>query len=453
MAATPSQNEPWPRQTQHPAVPDADVADIHHADHGLRRKRKRLVDYSDVHSHASSSLYPRDTIYQETLVEEAMQDCIDVGNNVYSCYPTSDTTFPQHDYASFVWNSRSPVFTQTDLVNIYLFNGDTLDELLAWYNVTNPTGTAGLLRTQVNDTWWGTSGDLWDGTNLTYPYYFIITRNDATLDGTQSTLSMFSAVQTTYADSVLSSMESTSAAAAASRSSASAASAASASSASAAAASLTATPSTTSGSTSDTGSVQSSSSTNGFPDWAIAVIVILGFFALAASCILVFLILRRARRREYNRNSMGSSDPMMAHADLGGNEAVSPIVAAAAAGAGADAIVGGRAATSSEHDRAGAGSVAHDGDSSLSRSGSAAEGGLFSGADAAIIADAFRKTLRKWDMASPAEEGESPDSAKAPEQEILSQELAEEGRDIRSVGSSRGVRVETSGDTATDEAH
>ena len=71
----------------------------------------------------------------------------------------------------------------------------------------------------------------------------------------------------------------------------------------------------------------------------------------------------------------------------------------------------------------------------------------FSGADAAIMADAFRKALRKPDFAGGTiEEGDSPESQEPKEHQLLSRELAEEGRDIRSVGSSRDVRVETLSD-------
>lgn len=68
----------------------------------------------------------------------------------------------------------------------------------------------------------------------------------------------------------------------------------------------------------------------------------------------------------------------------------------------------------------------------------------FSGADAAVMAEAFRKALRKPDFAGrPVEEGESPEQPPEGEPpELMNRELAEEGRDIRSVGSSRGVRVE-----------
>jgi hypothetical protein len=71
----------------------------------------------------------------------------------------------------------------------------------------------------------------------------------------------------------------------------------------------------------------------------------------------------------------------------------------------------------------------------------------FSGADAAIMADAFRKALRKPDFVGRTiEEGDSPEAEEQKEHRLLSRELAEEGRDIRSVGSSRDVRVETLSD-------
>lgn len=89
----------------------------------------------------------------------------------------------------------------------------------------------------------------------------------------------------------------------------------------------------------------------------------------------------------------------------------------------------------------------------MSRTSDAA---LFSGADAAIMADAFRKALRKPEFPV---DGESPDEVNNEEGPalLLNQELAEEGRDIRSVESSRGVRVETLSDngalTLPDSPH
>lgn len=97
----------------------------------------------------------------------------------------------------------------------------------------------------------------------------------------------------------------------------------------------------------------------------------------------------------------------------------------------------------------GGGSVARDssvrhpnaGDGASVMSGS--DHGLFSGADAAIIAEAFRQEMRKPNFSGrPVEEGESP--PEPPRADVMNRELAEEGRDIRSVRSARDVHVESS---------
>lgn len=109
-------------------------------------------------------------------------------------------------------------------------------------------------------------------------------------------------------------------------------------------------------------------------------------------------------------------------------------------------------------------SVQYDGASTRSVS----DAGLFSGQDAAIMADAFRKALRKPDFADrPLEEGESPDTGTngvkntpssgapmpspanppppppLPEPDVIVRELAEEGRDLRSVSSVKGYTVQS----------
>ena len=314
-------------------------------------------------------------------------------------------------------NSRRPEITQTNLVDIFLFRADSQQQILNFTNQSNPTNQSGVLRTQVNDTWFGTDGLDWSGSNRSFPYCWVIIRSDSTLDGSQISQPIFTAVQTTVLDSVASSI-------------------AAASSSSALAASLSASTSTP---TAVSGNVQRPSSSSFFPHWAIAVIVILGFLAIAASCILVFFILRRIRRRRHrdsNRNSMGSASPMIArdnqdmiqrydspplppHTGIPTATGVSPSITTR--------------------------NLTTDAASTVSDSG-----GPFSGADAAIIADAFRKMLRKPDFAGPSvDEGDSPDTTAEREREaeatgnvVLNRELAEEGRDIRSVSSSRGVKVE-----------
>ncbi|KXN84603.1 hypothetical protein AN958_12284 [Leucoagaricus sp. SymC.cos] len=451
MSSTRPQLHPWPQQTLDATVrtPSPHPAALH----GRAAKRRRRDIYPD------AGLVPRQVIADQSQIASAKGRCqLLSGNDVISCFPTPDTVVPQHEWTAFIWNSRRPELTQTNEVDIYLFRGDSKQQILHQTNYTNPFGSAGSYPAQVNDTWFGADGEQWNGTNVSFPFYWVITRSDRGLDGSQISQPIFSAVQTTFLDSVV-----------ASRSSAAAASASSASvlSSISAAATATAAHSSSSPSSSTSASVQSDSSNSGFPHWAIAVITVLGFLAIASLCILAFLILRRIRRRnqdevESNRNSMGSSSPMMANMQQG-----SPLLATGSlpppphspvgtgSGSGAQPGVGlAGGAAMSERDRNAPSVVMHDGASTTS----AGDGGPFSGADAAIMADAFRKMLRKPDFAERLEEGDdSPDGANEDDDDrhgpngagLIGRELAEEGRDIRSVSSERGVRVET-GTAASD---
>ncbi|KAF9019184.1 hypothetical protein BDZ89DRAFT_959448 [Hymenopellis radicata] len=433
----PYQNAPWPAQTPAAAPgssssssPSSSLASSSSRQRALKRRRSFGI------SHELSARQ----VVDQSAVEQAEYNCqVFSGNDVITCFPTEDSVFPQHQWATVVWNSGLPQFTQTKLVNVYLFSGDSRQLRQQFLNQPNPSNQAGSLTSQVNDVWFGEDAANWNGSNLTYTFYWVVTRNDITNTSEAFsdafTQSHFTAIQTTYADSVLSSMASTSAAGASSTSSPLPSSTASSSTG-------------TNGGTSDgNGNVQSGSDNSGFPHWAIAVIVVLGFLAIATSCILAFFILRRIRRRnaelDSNRNSMGSASPMMAHV---GNEPGSPLLATAGAG-GIDRH------SSVGHGQRPPSIVSPDGASTVSRTGSAGDTGPFSGADAAIMADAFRKALRKPDFAgATVEEGDSPDTQH--QGELLNRELADEGRDIRSVSSSRGVRVETlsdSGDTIHDD--
>ncbi|KAF8630884.1 hypothetical protein AX17_005242 [Amanita inopinata Kibby_2008] len=429
MSTRPVHLNPWPVQTPAPV------------DQGLpstrpRKSKRRRLSKISFDPRASTSKGARQVLADQHQIEEAKTNCqLLSANNIISCFPTADTVIPQHEWAAFVWNSRLPEFTQTNLVDIYLFRADSRKQVLRIQNQINPFGQAGSVTARVDDRWWGNDGVKWNGTNITYPFYWLISRSDEELDGSQLPQSIFSAIQTTYADSVVASMQSSSSAAAAASSSSQAA--ASMASLSSLTATLTATASPTS-------SLQHASNGATFPRWAIAVIVVLGFLAIAATCILVFLILRRLRRKQAgdvdsNRNSMGSASPMMADV-----QQQSPVVAAAPLGARGPSSIGYHVPPS----------VAHDGASTISRAGSAGDAGPFSGADAAIMADAFRKMLRKPDFTGRVEE-DMPEHHDVKEN-LITRELAEEGRDIRSVSSSRGVRVETlsdSGDAAPDHPY
>ncbi|KAH9924269.1 uncharacterized protein BXZ73DRAFT_50604 [Epithele typhae] len=430
MSPSPSRNVPHPpAQTNAPRF----------LQEGMRRRSPRS---------RQPALDPRDTsIVDQAAIAAAQQQCFDSPNSVFTCYPIDTTVVAQHEWASIVWNSRLPQFAQTNLVNLFVVQADT--GVIVWNatNVTNPANISGLKHAQVDDAWFGDQGLHFSGKNRSFPFYWLITRNDREITNTDVPQATFTAVQTTILDSVSSSI-------------ASVASASSASAASAATASPTPTsgsPSSTSLSdgpqgASPTGQVQNPNGSSSFPKWAIAVITVLGFFALVASVVLVFYIMRRLRQRRQDisqRNSMGSSTPMMANVDTGGpTSPTAPLSGGfgAAAGAGAGAYAANRTSSPTTAEAHG-----QDGASMISRT---SDQGLFSGADAAIMANAFRQALRKPDFADrPVIEGESPDDQHAQSRaELINQELAEEGRDIRSVSSSRGVKVETLSDDGNDTA-
>ncbi|EGN98045.1 hypothetical protein SERLA73DRAFT_153242 [Serpula lacrymans var. lacrymans S7.3] len=417
MAALPSQNSPWPAQTPSPPTSPS------------RSKRKRQ---HDLRSPRQSTVAARQISEDPQYVAAQTQCETYSGNNIVSCFPSNGTVVLQHQYAGFVWNSRRPQITQTNQVNLYLYDADSLSQLFAWYNKSNPlNGTPGTFTTLVNDTWFGEKGASWaPGQNMSYQYFWILTSAEEGLDGSQTTQPTFTALH-----SVASSISS-------------------ASVASASSASLSSVPTsvTTSGSAetsiSSPGSVQSQGDKTAIPHWAIAVIVVLGFLAIVAGGVMTWLIMRRLRRRSAssNRGSMGSSSPMMANVQ-NSNSPQLPLLG------GMGAVGAGDHATSDQHHAPSV--VSPDGASTISRANSAGDSGPFSGADAAIMADAFRKALRKPDFAgAPVDEGDGSDPQDGrKDNELLSRELAEEGRDIRSVSSSRGVRVETlsdAGDTVQD---
>ena len=87
--------------------------------------------------------------------------------------------------------------------------------------------------------------------------------------------------------------------------------------------------------------MQPNGGNSSFPKWAIAVIVVLGFFALVLTVVFFFYIMRRLRQRRdglSHRNSMGSSTPMMAAVDRAGPQSPVMGTAALAGAAGAGAV-------------------------------------------------------------------------------------------------------------------
>lgn len=122
-----------------------------------------------------------------------------VGNLRMCVLPSPQSLPPPHSSPRLplcpLGNSQLPDLTQTNLVNIYLFHADSRTEVLSIMNVTNPFGQAGQIARQVNDLWFPNGGVNFAGSSISYPYYWVITRSDKTLDGTEIPQATFSAVR------------------------------------------------------------------------------------------------------------------------------------------------------------------------------------------------------------------------------------------------------------------
>ena len=59
----------------------------------------------------------------------------------------------------------------------------------------NPRGRAGAVTAQVNDTWFPDGGLGWSGTNISYPFYWVITRANVSPNDTTTPQATFTAVR------------------------------------------------------------------------------------------------------------------------------------------------------------------------------------------------------------------------------------------------------------------
>ena len=313
---------------------------------------------------------------------------------------------------------------------------------------------------------------------MTWPFYFVVTAHGLGLDSnTISRQSTFSAIQTALPSSIASAQSSSSsvsaslASASASSSSASAAlsDAAAISSASqsivtsisnslvssmnAAGSTGTEMASRTITTTLPNGSIVTASATAeadgrnvtpagynnglGLPKYAIALISVFGFLALVGALVGAYFLLKSARKRRerISRNenhSYGSGSPMMRAIDAPGSVAGGSDGNAALAAA-AGGVFGGGAATRSSN-----------------------ESHPFSSDEATRMADAFRNALRKPEFAGTAlssdqnspneheietdahfDEAAPAESTGPTPRELIRNELASEGKDLRSVGRGR----------------
>lgn len=98
-------------------------------------------------------------------------------------------------FTSISGNSRLPQYAQQNTVNIYLFHGDSGEQVLSQLNYPNPTDRAGDITTLVNDTWWGDRGLDWDGQDISYLFYWVITPGGQSLGANYLPQATFTAVR------------------------------------------------------------------------------------------------------------------------------------------------------------------------------------------------------------------------------------------------------------------
>ena len=308
-------------------------------------------------------------------------------------------------------NTKYTLFFSNDgdgWVDLYLRNADS-DQVKGKWNATRQSGVLKLL---VNDSWWDDRAvKLWTGQQRNWTFYWVIVPAGTVLNGGEPHQPTFTVVQTALPNYAISS------------------SSAAMSSASLVSASQSLASDDSASLSKALQNPQPSAGGTDFPTWAIALVVVLGVVTLTSILSLVFVLqryLRKKQNREDRRNSMGSESPMMATAtadpsspthesSYAGHHTVMPTTLA-------------RSPPPVQPDK-------------MSVHSNRTADPMISTNEAAYMADAFRKALRKPDfMDRPQEEDESPVQK---EEELLKSELAGEGRNIQSVSSERGVKVVT----------
>lgn len=117
-------------------------------------------------------------------------DCSNVDNSIYYCYPTSDSVFYESNWTRLLWNYRNPVFTGASSLDVYLFHADSEAQVWQLSDVPNAYRS---LAIQVNASWFPSPPD---NESHTSPFYFAVVPSGTTLDGSISLGPTFNAVQT-----------------------------------------------------------------------------------------------------------------------------------------------------------------------------------------------------------------------------------------------------------------
>lgn len=92
-------------------------------------------------------------------------------------------------------NSRLPQYAQENTVNIYLFHGDSGQQVFSRLDYPNPNDRAGDITALVNDSWWGDRGQDWRGQDISYLFYWVITPGGQSLGANYLPQATFTAIR------------------------------------------------------------------------------------------------------------------------------------------------------------------------------------------------------------------------------------------------------------------
>lgn len=136
-----------------------------------------------------------------------------IDNSKLSCQPTAGQIVIQNQWFQFqcalkpysqfgqnplpnccndTGSSYNPLFNQVDDVHIYLFNGDSGDQVGLW----TENKLQGSIQVQVNDTFWGAAGPaIQPNHNQSFSFYFVIIPSTAVVHNGETSEATFTGVR------------------------------------------------------------------------------------------------------------------------------------------------------------------------------------------------------------------------------------------------------------------
>ncbi|TIB66987.1 hypothetical protein E3P77_01948 [Wallemia ichthyophaga] len=209
---------PAPTPAPYPSKPAISHSTSSRANSHRNKVRKRVRANSPLSKRYGAGTAPDNDGYP---------DCDSVGNDVVTCYPSTDTSLTSGDYSKIIWNPNLPQFTENGNLDIYLFSADTEQVVESWQDVPNQRGSQPI---HPGDNWWSPIDDSWgpydaqdpsqwSDTTRDWTYYAVLKPAGQSLDGGEEHQATFTAVQTAPLQNLVQSSSSSSFSLASSRSS------------------------------------------------------------------------------------------------------------------------------------------------------------------------------------------------------------------------------------------